>query len=456
MTTPFISRVLGVAAAEALLLPSLASAQPVDPLPPVAIDPAIAAAIAKISPDRLRSFDTKLVAFGTRSTFSEALGPKRGIFAARDFIAAQFREISKSSGGRLTVAYDEHLQPADANRIPRDVLISSVVATLKGDDPSGPTYVMSSHMDSRNSSNEDAIKDAPGADDNGSGSAAVLEAARVLAPLHFRGTILFCTFDSEEQGLLGAEHLARTLAASKITLDADINNDIIGASVGHDGVKRGDIVRLYSEALPPDAALKDVNIYGLENDSPSRQVARYSKEIGEAYVPSMHVDMQYRADRYGRGGDHEAFNAQGFAGVRFTEAAENFDHQHQDVRVENGIQFGDLLEFMDFDYLARVTQINASIMASLASAPAKPKRLTTTNPPYVYDTMLKWLASSGAASYEVVWRRSSESQWTHARNVGNVTSYTATNLTKDNDQFGVRALDAQGHRSVVSFPTLVR
>ncbi len=456
MTTPFISRVLGAAAAAALLLPSLASAQSADPLPAVTIDPAIAAAIAKVSPERLRTFDTKLVAFGTRSTFSEAMGPKRGIFAARDFIASQFREIAKSSGGRLTVAYDEHVQPADANRIPRDVLISSVVATLKGDDPTGPIYLMTSHMDSRNSSNDDAIKDAPGADDNGSGSSAVVEAARVLAPLHFRGTILFCTFDSEEQGLLGAEHLARSLSAAKTTVDADINNDIMGASVGHDGIKRGNLVRLFSESLPPSAVLKDVNLYGLENDSPSRQVARFSKEIGEAYVPTMHVDMQYRADRYGRGGDHEAFNEQGFAAVRFTEAAENFDHQHQDVRVENGIQYGDLLEFMDFDYLARVTQINASIMASLASAPAKPKRVTTTNPPYVYDTVLKWIASSGAASYEVVWRRSSESQWTNARNVGNVTSYTALNLTKDNYQFGVRAVDTQGHKSIVSFPTLVR
>ena len=189
MTSASFPRVVAACVA-ALLLPSLAIAQSVDPLPAVAIDPAIAAAIAKVSPERLRAFDTKLVSFGTRSAFSEAMGPKRGIFAARDFIAAQFREIGKSAGGRLSVAYDEHVQHADGKRIPRDVVISSVVATLKGDDPSGPTYVMSSHMDSRNSSNEDAIKDAPGADDNGSGTSAVVEAARVLAPLHFRGTIL--------------------------------------------------------------------------------------------------------------------------------------------------------------------------------------------------------------------------------------------------------------------------
>ena len=237
-------------------------------------------------------------------------------------------------------------------------------------------------------------------------------------------------------------------------VDADINNDIIGASVGHDGVKRGDLVRLYSESLPPDASLKNTNLYGLENDSPSRQTARFAKEIGEAYVPAMHVDMQYRADRYGRGGDHESFNEQGFAAVRFTEAAENFDHQHQDVRVENGIQYGDLIQFMDFDYLARVTQINAAVMASLASAPAKPKNATTTNPPYIYDTTLSWTASAGAASYEIVYRRSTQAQWTNAHNVGNVTTYTMKDLTKDNYQFGVRALDAQGHRSQVAFPAL--
>jgi len=455
MTSALLSRVIAACAA-ALLLPSLAVAQSADPLPAVAIDPAIAAAIATVSPDRLRAFDTRLVAFGTRSTFSEAMGPKRGIFAARDFIASQFREIARSAGGRMSVAYDEHVQKADSKRIPRDVLISSVVATLKGDDPSGPTYVMSSHMDSRNSSNDDALKDAPGADDNGSGSSAVVEAARVLAPLHFRGTILFTTFDSEEQGLLGAANLAKNLKAAHTVVDADINNDIIGASVGHDGIKRADLVRLFSEALPPDANLKNVNTYGLENDSPSRQVARFSKEIGEAYVSGMHIDMQLRADRYGRGGDHEAFNEQGFAAVRFTEAAENFDHQHQDVRIENGIQYGDLLQYMDFDYLARVTQINAAIVGSLAAAPAMPKNCTTTNPPYVYDTTLAWTASPGATAYEIVWRRSSESQWTNARNVGNVTMYTARNLTKDNWQFGVRALDAQGHRSLVAFPTLVK
>jgi hypothetical protein len=424
------------------------------PAPP-ALDGGVAAAIANVSAAQLRATDERLVAFGTRSTFSEGSGPRRGVFAARAYLVDRFRQIATRSHGRMTVSLDTYTQPADpAKRVPRTVEISSVIATLKGDDPAAPTYVMSSHYDSRNSDNDDGVHDAPGADDNGSGTSAVLEAARVLAALPMHGTVVFACFDAEEQGLFGSAHFAQTLKAAHADVEGDLNNDIVGASVGDDGVKRDDTIRIFSEALPVGASAARVNAIGSQNDSPSNELARYAKETGDAFATGLHGMLIWRADRFLRGGDHESFNAQGFAALRFTEPRETFAHQHQNVRVENGVQYGDLLQYVDFDYLAKVTRYNAAVLASLALAPATPKVSVDTKA-LTNDTTLSWDAVPRAVRYEVVRRLTTEPTWTAVQDAGAATRITLP-FSKDQWQFGVRAVDAQNHRSPAGFPTPVR
>jgi len=417
------------------------------------VDPAIVQAVGAVSAARLRATDTRLVAFGTRNLFSNDQGTTRGVYAARGWIAAQFREIARGSGGRMTVAYDTFMQPK-TEHIPRAVEVSSVIATLRGDDPSRGTIVISSHYDSRNSEGNDPTADAPGADDNGSGTSCVLEAARVLVAMHFKATIVFATFDGEEQGLFGSAHYAKVLHDAGVDVEANLNNDIIGASLGHGGESAPNEVRLFSEALPSGTSLARVNLLGSENDSPARELARFVDETTHAYVPSMHTSMVYRADRFLRGGDQESFSEQGFAAVRFVEARENFDHQHQNVRVENGIQYGDLLQFMDFDYLARVTRMNVAALATLALGPRRPQASVLVRD-LGYDTTLSWKPVPGAVSYEILWRATSDPAWTHQQNVGTMTSYTL-GLSKDDNIFGVRAVDAAGHRSVAAYPVPVR
>jgi Zn-dependent M28 family amino/carboxypeptidase len=425
-----------------------------DAIVPARDDPAIERAVASASAGRLRELDTRLVGFGTRNLFSTPSSqPGRGVFAARDWIAARFREIANESGGRLTVAFDTYEQPKTEDT-PRAVTVSSVIATLRGDDPARGTIVISSHYDSRNTDGNDATRDAPGADDNGSGTVCVLEAARALASMRFPATIVFATFDGEEQGLFGSAHYAKTLHDEGVRVEANLNNDIIGASIGHDGEKAPMDVRLFSEAIPAGAQPRRVNIVGSENDSPARELARFVKETAEAYVPQMRANLVYRSDRFLRGGDQESFADQGFPAVRFVEQHENFDHQHQTVRVENGVRYGDLLEFMDFDYLARVTSMNVAALAGLALAPARPDARMVART-LGYDTTLTWQRVPHASSYEVVWRATSEPLWTHAVNAGDVTTYT-TKLSKDDWIFGVRAVDGAGHRSVASYPTPTR
>src|SRR5580765_9090971 len=295
-----------------LALVCLVLTAPAQAAPQPALDPAIAAALAKVSAERLKADDARLVGFGTRNTFSEKMGAHRGVFAARSWIADQFREIAKASHGRMTVAYDTHVHPADGKRVPRDVEISSVVATLKGDEPGGRTYVISSHYDSRNSDNADITQDAPGADDNGSGTSAVIEAARVMAGLQMHATVIFATYDSEEQGLLGSAHHAAALKAAGVDVQGDLNNDIVGASVGDQGEKNPGTVRIFSQAIAAGADPARVNLVGNENDSPSRELARYAQEIGDRYQPDFRGELVFRVDRFLRGGDHLSFNAQGF------------------------------------------------------------------------------------------------------------------------------------------------
>lgn len=418
------------------------------------LDPQIAAMVAGVSAGNLRTIDSKLVGFGTRNLFSEQTSTQqRGVFAARDWIAAQFSQIAARSGGRMSVSLDTYLL-TKSDRVPRDVTVSSVVAVLKGDDPAGRTYVMSSHYDSRNSDGNDPIKDAPGADDNGSGTSAVLEAARVMASHHFHATLIFACFDGEEQGLFGSEHYAKELKNLGINVAGNINNDIIGASVGPHGERAAGIVRLFSEALPAGADPARVNLLGSENDSAARELARFVKAIAEQYVPPMQAEFIFREDRFLRGGDQESFAEQGFPAVRFVEKYENYDHQHQDIRLENGIQYGDLQRFEDFDYLARVTKMNVAALAALALGPAAPDAKLVTKT-LSYDSTLRWSAVPGASSYEVVWRATSAPVWQFSRNVGNVTAVTVP-VSKDDYILGVRAVDAAGHRSVATYPPVVR
>ena len=434
-----------------LLASNFAYAAPAQP----PADARITAMDAAVSAADLRAIDTQLVGFGTRSAFSETQsGSTRGVFAAREWIRSRFEEIAKAAGGRMTVSYDTYLQPK-TDRTPRAVTISSVIAVLKGDDADGRTYVMSSHYDSRNSDGNDPTRDAPGADDNGSGVSAVIEAAKVMAHTKFHGTIVFACFDGEEQGLFGSGHYAQTLKAQNVEVLGDLNNDIMGASVGPQGQRAPYTVRVFSQSLPLDANVKFVNAVGSENDSPSRELARFVKTVGEQYVPPMKGELIYRADRFLRGGDEESFTAQGFPAMRFVEKYENFNHQHQNVRVENGVQYGDLLAYVDFDYLARVTRMNVSALAALALAPEQPSGVELLTAELGYDSTIRWKSSPDAASYEIVWRETTSPVWQFSKNVGNVTQATVPVL-KDDYILGVRAVGSNGLVSPVVYPIPVR
>jgi hypothetical protein len=310
------------------------------------------------------------------------------------------------------------------------------------------------HYDSRNSDISDVNHDAPGANDDGSGTAVSLECARVLSKMKFPATIIFLTVAGEEQGLNGSHHFAATAKEQGWKLEAVLNNDIVGGDKSAEQDRS--VVRVFSEGLPAAATEKEIErIRGLggENDSASRQLARYVDDVGRAYDVGVKPMLVFRLDRYLRGGDHSSFNEQGFAAVRFTEFRENFHHQHQDVRTEGGIDYGDLLKFVDFNYVAQVARLNAATLASLASAPAPPAKVRLLTKDLENDSMLTWESSAGgrAAAYEIVWRGTSSPDWEHVQKVGNVTRATMK-LSKDNVIFAVRAVDAEGHRSLPVVP----
>ena len=425
-----------------------------DAIPATPADPRIVSLVSQVDAARLKADDMRLVAFGTRNDFSETASTStRGIFAARDWIASRFRDIAATSGGRLTVALDTYLQPKTP-RTPRAVTESSVIATLRGDAP-GPTYVLSSHYDDCDGDCTDGSGTAPGADDNGSGTVAVLEAARIMAPEHFAGTIVFACFDGEELGLWGSDHFAKAMRAQRAPIAAVLNNDIIGNSTGGEGASEPSVVRVFSEALPAGASDARVNLVGSENDSPGRELSRFVVSTTASYVPAMTVRQIFRADRFLRGGDQESFSAAGFPAIRFVESHENFTHQHKDVKVAGGVQYGDLPEFNDWAYLARVTQVNIASLAALALGPDAPAGAQLLTKSLGYDSTLRWSASPRATSYEIVWRATDASNWQYARDVGNVTQATVP-VSKDDVVLGVRAVDAKGHRSVVSYPVPVR
>ena len=427
----------------------------------MAVDPRIVSALKQVSAERIRTNIEKLVSFGTRSTISAqdpaAIAAGRGIGAAREWIKSEFERYSKDCGGCLEVKTDSFTEPA-GDRIPQPTVITNVYAVLKGTDAENAKRIVlvTGHYDSRNSDTLNIKDDAPGANDDGSGTAVSLECARVLSTLKFPATIIFLTVAGEEQGLNGSMHFARLAREQGWNLEAVLNNDIVGGDKSAEQ-DRG-VVRVFSEGVPAAATEQDIRrIRGLggENDSGSRQLARYIADVGRAYSEDVGVKpiLVFRLDRYLRGGDHSAFNQQGFTAVRFTEFREDFHHQHQNVRTENGIAYGDLPKFVDYDYVGRVAQLNAATLGSLASAPAPPASVRLLTKDLENDSTLTWEESPGgrAGGYEILWRATSSPEWEHVQKFGNVLRATLK-LSKDNVIFAVRAVDAEGHRSLPVVP----
>ena len=420
-------------------------------------DPRIAAALTQVSAQRIQANIEKLVSFQTRLTLSaqdpESIKAGHGIGAAREWIKSEFERYSQECGGCLEVKTDSFTE-SPADRIPQPTVITNVYAVLKGTDPESAKRIVlvTGHYDSRNSDTFDASGVAPGANDDASGTAVSLECARVLSKLKFPATIIFLTVAGEEQGLNGSHHFAKMAKDQNWDIEAALNNDIVGGN--RNPQQDPSVVRVFSEGLPvaaTEAELRLIRNLGGESDSASRQVARYIAEIGRTYDTGVKPLLVFRLDRYLRGGDHSSFNQQGYPAVRFTEFREDYNHQHQNVRTENGTEYGDLLKFVNFDYVANVARLNAATLASLASAPAAPAKVRLQTKELENDSTLTWEASPGASAYEVLWRGTSSPEWEHAQAVGNVTHATLP-LSKDNVIFGVRALDQQGHRSLVVVP----
>ncbi|MGB8594252.1 MAG: M28 family metallopeptidase [Candidatus Sulfotelmatobacter sp.] len=426
---------------------------------PMVVDIRIAAALQQVSAERIRANIERLVSFGTRLTISAqdpaAIGAGRGVGAAREWLKSEFERYAKDCGGCLEVKTDAFTEPA-ADRIPQPAEITNVYAVLRGTDAENAKRIVlvTGHYDSRNSDTLDTKGDAPGANDDGSGTAVSLECARVLSKLKFPATIIFLTVAGEEQGLNGSHHFAKMAKDQGWNIEAVLNNDIVGGD--RSAEQDRSVVRVFSEGLPAAATEQEIRrIRGLggENDSTSRQLARYIFDVGRTYDAGVTPMLVFRPDRYLRGGDHYSFNQQGFAAVRFTEFREDFHHQHQNVRTEDGIEYGDLTKFVDFDYVAHVARLNAATLASLASAPASPASVHLLAKDLENDSTLTWENSPGgsASGYEILWRATTSPEWEHVEKVGDVTR-TTLKLSKDNVIFAVRAVDAQGHRSLPVVP----
>jgi len=416
--------------------------------------------VGEVSQKRIESHIRKLVSFGTRHTMSETESTTRGIGAARRWIKAELERCG--AGTPLQVAFDSHVAPVSA-RISRPTEIVNVVATLPGTQAASKErlYVVSGHYDSRVTDVMDYTSDAPGANDDASGTAAIMELACVMAKYKFDATLVFMAVAAEEQGLLGAGHWARQARANNLNVAGMFTNDIIGSSRADDGKIDNKQVRLFAQSIPATKEMSDavrqLVATGGENDSISRQLARHTKEQGERYVKDFTVSVIQRHDRYLRGGDHMPFLEQGYAALRFTEPAEDFAHQHQDLRTENGKVYGDLIDFVDFDYVAKVTKVNGAAMASLALAPAAPQEVKIRTAGLTNDSTLVWKANAepDLAGYRIVWRDTTSANWEGSTWVGNVLEATV-DLSKDNVFFGVQAVDKDGNVSPATYPMPLR
>jgi Peptidase family M28 len=419
-------------------------------------DRELRALLRQVDASRIEASVLALAGFGTRHTLSSQDDPVRGIGAARDWLRDRFQEIAATSGGRMTVQLQSFVQPAGP-RIPTPTAITNVVATLRGTTTPDRVYVVSGHYDSRVTDVLDAGSDAPGADDDASGVAAVLELARLFATRPIEATIVFVAVAGEEQGLFGSAFLAQQLKGAGTDVQGMFSNDIIGASNAFDGSPPDPrTVRLFVEGVPTAETAQQTAIrqaVGGENDGPSRQLARFATDVAENEETGMRIRTIWRRDRFLRASDHVSFLQHAYPAGRFTEPRENFNHEHQNTRVENGVQFGDLPQFCDFDYIARVTRVNAATLWSLAQGPGTPKDVGIVAAVLTNQSTLHWSRGGepDLAGYEVVWRETTSPDWTRVIPVGDVTSVTI-DLAKDNVHFGVRAVDRAGHRSPVAYP----
>lgn len=417
--------------------------------------------VKEVSTDSLQSYIKQMVAFGTRNTLSTQTNPKRGIGAARVWVLNKFNEFAKQSNGRLSAIIDTTTYKADGRRIDSTIILGNVVATLKGTDPNDKRIIIiSGHLDNMRTNVMDRVNDAPGANDDASGCAAVLECARIMSTHNFPATIIFVTVSGEEQGLLGAAYMANKMKAANANIEAVLNNDIMGSNNSSEtNIIDNTRIRVFSEGLSvldTGRIARNIRQLGLENDGKARQLARYVKEIGERYVENIEVVMVYRNDRFLRGGDHTPYVENGYAAVRFTEMNENYYHQHQNVRLENGIQYGDLPEFMDFEYLRKNTAVNLSNLANLAKAPAMPEEVKIdvkklTNYSYLYWKQPK---TGSVMGYYVLMRETTSAVWQK--------KFFTTQLeyklpySKDNYFFAVQSVGNDGNESLAVVPGVGR
>jgi len=424
-------------------------------LVPQAPEEEVAAMLDEISPENIEAIIAKLVTFGTRHTLATFNSSTRGIHAARDWIASEMRGYAEESEGRMTVEVQSYLQGV-ASRIPFPTVISNVVATVKGCETPEKVYVMTGHYDSRVTDVLNYEADSPGANDDASGTAIAMELARILAKRKPKSTIILAAVAGEEQGLYGAGYLAGTLKNSSTNVEGMLNCDIVGSSTGDRGQKDPYTIRAFAQGPPPyesaSTAARRLQIGG-ENDSPARELARFSAEVAANNATGMNIAIIYRLDRFLRGGDHTPFLQAGYPAIRYTEPNENFDHQHQDVRTENGTVYGDLIEFVDFEYTARVGKVNLATLWAMSEAPGMPRNVTVDTTVLDNDTRLRWVVSNhtNVAGYEVVWRPITNSLWTHMVDVGKVGAVTLP-LSKDNAIFGVRTVGTNGYKSPAVYP----
>ncbi|KAK8223101.1 putative zinc metalloprotease [Phyllosticta capitalensis] len=424
-------------------------------LVPQAPDDELRELISQIQSSNIETTILKLASFGTRHTCSSQDDPNRGIGAARDWIETEMRKYAEASGGNMNVSVEGYVQEVN-ERFPFPTRISNVVARLEGSSDPSRVYVVSGHYDSRITDIDNYTDDAPGANDDASGVALVLELARIMATKRPRATILFVAVAGEEQGLYGARFLAQTLKNASVNVEGMFTNDIIGSPTGEADLRDPNSIRVFAQGLPltEDEATRAQRLTaGGGNDSPARQLARFIAEVGANEATDMKVAIIYRLDRFLRGGDHRPFLEQGYSAVRFTEPNENFAHQHQDTRIENGQQFGDLPEFVDYEFVTRVSKVNMAALWSLAQAPGTVRNLTIDTSVLANNSTLSWLPSNDAElqGYEVLWRPTNAPLWTRVVDVGNVNTATVP-LSKDNVIFGVRSVGKNGYKSPASFP----
>jgi hypothetical protein len=420
-------------------------------------DPEIAGMVKEVNEDSLQSYIKAMVSFGTRSTVSSTTDRSKGIGAARNWVLMKFRKFAGASGGRMTAVVDTTTYPADGRRVKSDINLGNVVATLKGTDANdNRIFVVSGHLDSRRTDVMNGTDDAPGANDDGSGSAAVLECARIMSRHSFPATIVFVTVSGEEQGLLGSTYMAKKARVQNWNIEAVLNNDIMGSNNSNEtNIIDNTRVRVFSEGLPAFDLSKQaamIRQYGLENDGKARQLARYVKEVGERYVDNLEVVMVYRNDRFLRGGDHTPYVDTGYAAVRITEMNENFNHQHQDVRMENGVEYGDLEKFMDYEYLRKNTALNLASLANLAKSPGMPLNVRVEVRNLTNGTQLSWKAPAEGKirGYYILMRETTSPVW--RRKIFTTETEVKLPYSKDNYFFGVESVSEGGNESLPVVP----